>query len=352
MGVRAVGIDIASTAVRVADVELGNAKQGALADATLHGFGEAAVPPGAVLGGDVVDVRSVSIAMKQAMSAAGAATKAVRLGVSSESVIVREIEVPAMPMAQLRKALPFQVQEMLPMAASDVILDFFPTAEVNRDGASLLRGVLVAAPKGVVLSIVAAAESAGLKPQSIDLDGFALYRAEYPREAIARHVALVDIGARMTTIVITQDGRPRLARTVAGGGQSITDAIASAVRIGVPEAEDVKRRVGLTPPASPEYQLVHEAITQATANLVDAIRKTLVYFASSNPGEGAEHIVLSGGGSQMIGFGQFIASTTRLPVTMGSAATRVSPHRKLKGDPEAWAARGTMATGLALREDS
>ena len=57
--------------------------------------------------------------------------------------------------------------------------------------------------------------------------------------------ALVDVGARVTNIVVHQGGVPRFVRILLMGGQDVTDAVAE--RMGVPQeqAEALKQQLGL-----------------------------------------------------------------------------------------------------------
>jgi type IV pilus assembly protein PilM len=353
VAMKRVGLDIGATHVRVAEVEFSGKGPGTTGSGTLTAFAEAPLPRGAVQGGEVIDVSAVATAIKKAVAAAGTAGKEVVIGVGSEGVIVREIEIPELPMAQLRSSLPFQVQEMLPMSTSESLLDFYPTAQRVDGSSSLLRGIMVAAPKTTVSQNLLAVEGAGLRPVGVDLNGFALMRSQMTSELAARIVAFVDIGARITNVVITQGGQPRLVRTLAGGGQDATDAVAAALHIDVQEAEELKRHTGLGEPANRQLQGAHEAILGTTRSLVESIRNTFVYYASNNPGEAIEHVVITGGGAHLAGLGQYLASATRLPVRYGNSFARVSASKKLGSDAtKGLDARVPVAIGLAFGEAS
>lgn len=351
MAIKRVGLDIGATSVRVAEVEFSNATAAATGNGTLVSFGVTALPRGAVQGGEVVDVGAVTAAIKKSFTDAAIATKEATIGVGAESVVVRELEIPEMPMDQLRSSLPFQVQELLPMAASEAMLDFFPTGQRDHNGMSMLRGILVAAPKTTVSQNLLAVEGAGIRPLGVDLSGFALMRAQLAGDAASRVVAFVDIGARVTTVVVSQAGQPRLVRTLSAGGQEVTDGVAAALRIDQQEADDIKRQIGLGQAPNRDWQPAQEAILASTRNLVDAIRNTFVYHASNNPGEAIERVVITGGGAHMPGLGQYLASATRLPVSYGNSFARVQIGKKVSPDSvRGYEARVPIAVGLAFGE--
>ncbi len=348
---RRVGLDIGVTHVRVAEVEFSGKAMGPHGHGTLTAFAQAPLPPGSVVGGDVLDIPGVTSAIKKAMSAAGASTKDVVVGVGSESVIVREIEVPELPMDQLRSSLPYQVSEMLPMSPSEALLDFYPTAERVDGTMTLLRGILVAAPKTTVSQKLLAVEGAGLRPRAVDLNAFALVRAQTTSEFDGRVVAFVDIGARTTNVVVVQGGQPRLVRTLSSGGHDTTDAIASALHLDITQAEDVKIQTGMSNSGPHPVQGAEEPISSTTRALIETIRNTFVYYTSNNPGEGIELVVISGGGSHLAGLGQYLASATRLPVRYGNSFARVTPGKKVNAEGlRGLEARVPVAIGLALGE--
>ncbi|WP_234998764.1 type IV pilus assembly protein PilM [Demequina sp. NBRC 110057] len=342
------GVDIGATHVRVAEVEV-SSKAGD--SGQLVAFGHAPLPRGAVQAGEVVDVSIVGAALKQAYQQAGCTSKDVVMGVGAANVVVRELDLPSMPMNQLRTSLPFQVQELLPMSTSEALLDFFPTSEVPGETASMLRGIMVAAPKSIVAQNLLAVENAGLRPKMVDLNAFALLRSQNVGEAAQKITAFVDIGARITTVVIANQGAPRMVRILPSGGQDMSDAIASAMHTGAQEADDIKHSMGLGANVSADYAPAQEALGQTTRSLVESIRNTFVFYSSNNPGAPIEHVVITGGGAMLSGLGQYLASASRLPVSFGNAFSKVTMGKKVKKDLVAGhEVRAAIAVGLAFGE--
>jgi type IV pilus assembly protein PilM len=332
VAVRRIGLDIGATEVRLAEVEFSNKGAAASGSGTLTSFATAPLPRGAVQAGEIVDVSAVGSAIKKAVSSASFSTKEVILGVGSAGVVVREIDLPELPMNQLKTSLPFQVQEMLPMSTDEALLDFFPTAQRDGESTKLLRGILVAAPKSVVSQHILAVENSGLRPVMVDLSAFALLRSQLTDEYRGKIVAFVDIGARVTTVIIATGGLPRMVRILPNGGQDVSDAVATALHISAQEADEVKRNVGIGTQVHPDYQAAQEAATATSKSLVDSIRNTFVYYSGNNPGEPIDHVVITGGGSHLPGLGQFIASSSRLSVSYGNSFARVQMGKKVQRD--------------------
>jgi len=346
---RIIGVDIGTTQIRAAEVELPG-KPGATPQGTLHAYATVAVPQGAIGDGEVLEVQTVAGLLKQLFARAKFSHKQVVIGIGSPRTAVREMEVPALPMHQLRTSLPFQVAEILPMPTDDALLDFYPTSHRVDEGREFLGGIMVAAAKAAVSNTVLAVETAGLRPVGVDLAAFALMRAQMVPEWSNQTVAFVDIGARVTNVVVATNGAPRLVRILPTGGQDATDAIASAMQLPSAEAEQFKRSVGIGQDVAPQMQLAKDAATQATRLLLEGIRNTFVYFAGNNPGVTIQHVVLTGGGAYLPGLGQYLASTSRLPVSFGNGASVVRPSRRAQGEIAGQEMTSAIAIGLALTE--
>lgn len=343
MAATVIGLDIGTTRARAVELQMGRSGP------TVVRYAEAPLPLGAVQDGEVAEPEGVVPALRQMWAQAKFSTKDVVIGVGNQRVMVRSLDLPWMPMKQLRTSLPFQVQDTLPVAVEDALLDFYPTAEYQGQTGRTVQGLLVAATRDTVAANVAAVESAGLRPRMVDLNAFALLRAHALAAQSARTVALVDIGARITNVVITHDGLPQLVRTLAAGGQHVTDAVAAEGRLPVPEAEAIKRQVGVGFAVSDDLRGAADVVAHVTQGLVEAVRNTLVFYASQHPGSAVELIVLTGGGSYLNGLGQFLSSASRLPVTMGDVLSAVQVARSARLDHLAGIeSTFTLPLGLAL----
>lgn len=345
MAERVIGIDIGSTEIRAAEVETKGR-----GDKHLLSYAAVPLPAGAVVDGEVIEVQTVASALKQLWQVGSFSHKSVVLGTGNSRTTVREMEVPSLPMDQLRSSLPFQVSEILPMSTDEALLDFYPTAERTADGVSYLRGIVVAVAKASVSNTVMAAESAGLKPVAIDLVGFALLRSLLAPGAQQPTVAIVDIGSRLTTVVIAEAGQPRLLRVLPSGGGDITEAVASSLQIPTAEAEQAKRAVGLNADVPPTHVAVRDVIMQSSRQLIEGIRNTFVYYQGNNLGAPIQHVLLSGGGSHLVGLGQYLASASRLPMSYGSSLVAVKASKKATAAVQGRESLSGVAIGLAMGE--
>jgi type IV pilus assembly protein PilM len=323
-GRTAVGLDIGTSGVRAAELTFGKGP------ATLQRFGQVALPQGAVRDGEVLDPQLVADAIKHLWATAKFSTKNVVLGVANQKVIVRQVDLPWMPADELRKSLPLQVQDFLPIPIEQAILDYFPISEVTAEGGNrLLRVLVVAASRDMVLSALDAVKRAGLKATQVDLTPFAVLRALGRVDEIggapgsqSGTEALIDIGAKVTNIVIHENGAPRFVRILLMGGDNVTEAVSE--RLGVPfdQAVAVKQQVGMSPVRG-EIVGDHPAarvIEASAGSFVEEVRGSLDYYLAQPASLPIQRIVLSGGGARLAGLGPRLAAATRLPVVPGVAS--------------------------------
>lgn len=332
MATKAVAIDVGATTVRVAEMELkggADPRQGA----TLTAYAERPVPAGVLRDGHVEEAGTFAQTVKETLSAAKVRGKKVIISVGHPSVVVREVDVPEQEMSKLRESLAFHVQEDLPMSVDEAQLDFYPTIPIESPQGPMLRGLLVASPRELVRGLVKGLEGAGVDIARVDHKALGLWRSGCQGQLMQKNVAFVDMGARTTTIVISQQGVPRLVRVLPQGGADATKAIANAFKGASVDAEILKRQVGMnTVGVPPEHQPVAEAAAHVMSSLVEAIRNTLVYFASSNPGAAAEQVVLSGGAAHLHGLGQALSSAIRLPVLLADPLATLTVSKRVDAD--------------------
>jgi type IV pilus assembly protein PilM len=341
----AIGLDIGTSVVRA--VELSYGRSGI----TLERFGQVVLPEGVVVDGEVINPEPVAAGLRQLWQATGLSHKKVVLGVANQRVIVRAVELPWMPAQELRSSLAFHVADFLPMDVTDSVLDFFPLNEgVNESGSRVLGGLLVAASRSTVLANVECAERAGLSVQSVDLTSFAVLRSLGKQTGPEVETeALIDIGARITNIVVHRNGVPLFVRILLMGGQDITDAVAQRMSLPMPQAEAMKQQIALAG-SSEEDNTLRSTVGAQTQDFVDEVTGSLDYFAAANPGIRLERILVTGGGSRLNGLLERMATDLRLPVLPGDpmANLRIGNTGLDTGQIEFVRPLSAVPVGLAL----
>jgi type IV pilus assembly protein PilM len=171
-----VGLDIEPGFVAAAEFSNGSAPQ--LVKAATSALG-----PGLFHEGEVVDVDGLSEKLRSFFRE-HELPKRVRLGVASQKIAVRVIELPAIDNDQeLEAAVRFQAQEELPMPLEQAVLAHRVLERLNDGEHPRMRVLVVGARRDTVNHLLAVARRAGLDPELVDLSAFAMIRALHiPRQ--------------------------------------------------------------------------------------------------------------------------------------------------------------------------
>lgn len=316
MAARVIGLDIGSYAVRAVQLTLGG-------QPTLERFAQVTLPPGAVRDGEVVDPAAVATALRRLWSEGGFRGKRVVVGVANQRVIVRQAELPSMSVQDLRAALRFEAQDLIPIPIEDAILDFQVLEDSVSDGEPRMRVLLAAAQRDMVRSHLAAVEGAGLTATAVDVVPFALVRALTDPgaafEGDGSAEAIVCIGGGVTNVVVHEQGIPRFVRVLLVGGDDITDAIARELDVDLDTAEDLKRRSDMGSGDAAAAQAAN-IISNRIGTLVEEIRGSLDYYLAQSQSVPISRVLVTGGGSRLLGLME------RLRSQLGG---RVEPARPL-----------------------
>ena len=320
MATRVVGLDLGSYGVRAVELSVGGGQP------TLERFAQMTLPPGAVRNGEVVDAGAVSATIRRLWSEGGFRSKRVVLGVANQRVIVRLAEMPTMSEEDLAASLQYEAQELIPIPVDDAILDFQILDDlVSHDGDPKMRVLLAAAQRDMVRNHLAAAEGAGLRPESVDVVPFAMVRAltatANPFDFDGGAEAIVCIGGGVTNVVVHEQGVPRFVRVLLVGGDDVTEAIARELEVPVDQAEALKRQADITS-FDPGVARAGQVVRDRIAPLVEEVRGSLDYYLAQSQSSSIDRILVTGGGSRMPGLME------RLQAQLGAT---VEPARPLTG---------------------
>ncbi len=230
-------------------------------------------------------------------------TRRVAAAVSGKSVIVRYLNLPRMTDEELPRALEFEADKYIPFDMSDVVKDCQRLGDDDMDIDGIdedkMRVLLVAAKRNLVEETVSTVQEIGLQPNVVDVDAFALGNAfemfrrfRSADEDPAQVVALVDIGARKTSINVIQGEQSCFTREIYMGGNDFTQAISKRLGMRLEDAEDFKR-------ASEENeQDLEEALAQTFDDLGGEILLSFDYYENQFESR-VEEVFLSGGSARM-----------------------------------------------------
>ncbi len=280
-------------------------------------------------------------------------TKRVVSSVSGRFVFVRYITMPLMTDEELVNAAKYELGKYIPVEVDEVLHDSQKLEELppQEGGDAEMRVLLVAAKKTFIDEHLQGVRSAGMVPQVIDVDSFALGNA-YELTGLVnpdsirpgKLVALADVGAVKTNINIMSDRLSFFTREFYKGGDDITDAISKKLSIEIKDAEAIKRNPG------GDLLRVEDAISGVLDDICHDINISIDYFENQYDKK-VDEIFVTGGSSTCVGIQETLEKTVQKPVT------RWNPTQYIEADLPAesmrqWnesGAQAAIALGLASR---
>jgi type IV pilus assembly protein PilM len=339
-----VGLDISSTAVKL--LELGRSGD----RLRVESYAVEPLPPNSVIEKNISDVEAVGEAIKRAIKRSGTRTRFACAAVSGSAVITKIISMPAsLSEDEMDQQIQLEADQYIPYPLEEVNLDFEVLGPSKNDPERV--DVLLAASRSENVEVrVAAIELAGLKARVIDVEAYAmenacnLLSAQLPEQGIDQTIAVIDIGATMTTLNVLRDLKTIYTREQVFGGKQLTEEIQRRYGLSYEEAGMAKRQGGLPDNYEPE---VLEPFKDAMAQQVS---RSLQFFFSSSQYTSVDHIVLAGGSSMIPGVDELIANKIGVHTSIANPFTNMVIASRVKAQSLSNDAPALMiATGLAMR---
>ncbi|MRX27648.1 pilus assembly protein PilM [Kangiella sp. HZ709] len=339
-----VGIDISSTAVKVLQLgKVGNRYR-------VDRYAVEPLPQGAVVERDIRDTEAVGNAIKKAVQKARANTKYAAVAVSGSAVITRSIQMEkGLDDEAMEDQIRIEADQYIPYPLEEVNMDF----RVLGDSASAdnMVDVLLAASRSTnVDSRVEALEDADLVAKVVDIEAYAIERAyQLTKKKTVEHiensvVAIIDIGATITSLNVLQNGQVIYNREQLFGGNQLTEEIQSRYGLSYQEAGLAKKQGSLPDDYEAEILIPFaEIITQQ-------VGRALQFFFSASEFNSVNEIILAGGCASINGLDMMIQEHLGTPTRVANpfAEMSISSHvntQALSSDAPAM----MISCGLALR---
>lgn len=339
------GIDISSTSVKLIELRRHDQRF------RVENFAVEPLAQNAVIEKNISNLEAVIEGLRAAVRRSQTKLRQAAVAVPGSSAISRTLTLPAgLSGDELEAQIQLQADQYVPYPLEEVNLDFQVLGPSARDP-NELEVLLVASRSENVDIRVDALESAGLKARLVDVESYALEETftrliapELP-EAAEGTVAVVDVGATMTTLTVFEAQQIVYTRDQVFGGRQLTDEIIRRYGLSYEEAGRAKRQGGGLPDTYEEEVLApfREAMGQQ-------VGRSLQFFFGASQHNSVDHVVLAGGCAAIPGAAEAIAEGTGAPTTVANPFARMSVASRVKPQALADDAPAMMiACGLALR---
>lgn len=340
-----IGLDISSSSVKLLEL----ARRGN--QYAVESFALEPLPAGVVADKQIIDPAVVGQAVTRAVERSGTRTRQAAVAVAGSAVITKPISMPAgLDDNAMEEQIKAEADQYLPYPIDEVALDFEVTGQPAQDE-NMVEVMLAACRKEQVENRLAALEIAGLTPTVVDVEACALENAcqflrhQMPDDGIGHTIAVVDVGASTTSVLVLEDGKSVYTRDQTFGGRQLTEDIMRYYDLSLQEAGKAKRSGSL-----PESYF-SELLPRFFDDMAQQIDRSFQFYLASVAGSRQiDQVILAGGCAQIESAEQQMQQRLQRPTVVArplaqmAVASRARPQHLGREEPSL-----LIALGLAFR---
>ncbi|HMU89778.1 MAG TPA: pilus assembly protein PilM [Pseudomonadales bacterium] len=336
------GIDISTTAVKLIELSCSSDSY------RVESYAVEPLPPSAVVEKSIADVEAVGQAIGRVVSRAKTKARDGVVAVAGSAVITKTIEMDADLTDDERETqISLEADQYIPYPLEEVAIDFEVQGPSESD-ARKVQVLLAACRHETVEAREAVLAIAGLTPRIVDVEAYAIERAfllvKDQIDPDARVVAIVDIGATMTTLSVLVEGKTVYTREQLFGGKQLTDEIRRRYGLSEEEAGLGKKQGGLPD----EYE--DEVLAPFREAAVQQVARSLQFFYASSQHNDIDCLILAGGTSSISGMTELLQQRIGVPTFLANPFLGMTIAPKVNAAALTNDAPALMiACGLALR---
>jgi|TARA_A100001391_G_scaffold125519_4_gene85758 type IV pilus assembly protein PilM len=338
------GIDISSTSVKLLELSRSGSRY------RVEAYAVEPLPANAVVEKNIAELEGVGQALQRVVTKAKTGCKSAVVAVSGSAVITKIIEMDAgLSDEELENQLKIEADQYIPYPLEEVAIDFEVQGPAPRSPGRA-EVLLAACRKENVEIREAVLALAGLTAKVVDVEAYALERSYgllAPQLGAAHGeltVAVVDIGATMTTLSVLHNGRTIYTREQLFGGRQLTEEIQRRYGLSQEEAGLAKKQGGLPDDYDSEVLLpFKEAVVQQ-------VSRSLQFFFAAGQFHDVDCILLAGGTASIPGLDHMIQQKIGTQTLVANPFADMALSSKVNAGALASDAPALMiACGLALR---
>jgi type IV pilus assembly protein PilM len=338
------GIDISSTSVKLLELSRsGNRFK-------VEAYAVEPLPQSAVVEKNIAELEGVGKAIARVVAKSKSSIKLAAVAVAGSAVITKTIDMEAgLSDDDLENQLKIEADQYIPYPLEEVAIDFEVQGSSARN-AERVEVLLAACRKENVEVREAALTLGGLTAKVVDVEAYALERAYSllldqlggGRDRLT--VAVVDIGATMTTLSVLHNGRTIYTREQLFGGKQLTEEIQRRYGLSMEEAGLAKKQGGLPD----DYD--SEVLQPFKDAVVQQVSRSLQFFFASGQFNEVDYILLAGGTASIADLDRLIQHKLGTPTLVANPFAEMALSGKVNAGALASDAPALMiACGLAMR---
>jgi type IV pilus assembly protein PilM len=337
-----VGIDIGSSSIKVVELE---ERDGVV---TLTTYGELQLGPyieGSTIGQAVTLPANIERqALVDILRESAVKAKQAVLAIPLSSSFVTTMSLEAGPEDDISARVRVDARKYIPVPIADVTLDWAELT-VSGDGTTATRDVLLAAIQNDALKrFLTLMQSVELPGPPTEIECFSTIRSIFETEK--PHTAIIDIGASVSKLYITEDGLLARMHRVPTGGIKVTERMVEERQLSFADAETLKRSVTQT---EPDYGWVQKLTHVTYGRAMKEFRQVIDEYQRRS-GFDVSNIILTGGGATGFGLEAMVAHELDRTVSVANPFSKVAYPAFMEDTLTVIGPVFASALGAALRQ--
>ena len=259
------------------------------------------------------------------------------------------IKMPKMDERDLKTAVPFEAENHIPLPIENSYIDY---QIINQETSGVFNILVAAVLRTTSDSYFSALKKAGLNPFALEVESQSIARALVKNELSPNPILIIDFGRSTTSFIIFYDRSIVFTTSIDICSENLTHVIAASLNVDLKEAERLKVKYGYKKVKIEEGEKVFSAMEPVLKDFLNQTQKYIDYYHGHSKKNKISKILLTGRGSNLKGFAEFLYYELRVPTEIASPWVNILP-KSLKEVPEMPFRESigyTTALGLALRK--
>lgn len=246
---------------------------------------------------------------------------AVHVALPRDAAYVTQLDLPFSTEAQVRPVLLPQLDGRLPEEVDELHLDCMVGAPA-RTGGFIVHAVAIQPAR--IATLLGELDALRLDPRLMDVEPFVQGTiANAVLGPSAAPIAMLEIGNDSSGLLILHEGRPQFSRTLPGGGEHITRALAQGFQLSLDRARDGKHREGhvdqtqrdASTLVGDDHARVGALCRDAMRGLVRQVRSSLLAHASLSAAP-VSKIYVTGATATLPGLLEWMSGSLGVPTAL------------------------------------
>lgn len=347
-----VGIDIGTSAIKAVQLkrESGRIVLETYGELALGSYANESAGKIVTLSADVIGQAVVDL-----MRESNVTTKNTVFSIQSQATLIFVLDLPKVSDSELAQIIPNEARKYIPVPLTEVSLDWYVVPEKQtysqeeqqqgKTDAKKMEVVIVAVRNETLSQYKQISEHAKVSLLGEEIEIFSAIRSLFHREIAPTMV--IDYGAGTTKVSIVEYGVVRAYHVINRGSAFITESLARTTNQSFDEAEQLKRQVGIS--AESNQPEIRDAILVNAQYIIGEIKSILLQYERQSQ-KVITKIFLTGGGSQLPGFTELVATSFGVETVHGDPFDKADAPEFMRPVLKQAGPEFTVAVGLALKD--